>query len=296
MLAFKQHIALVKKMGQCSLKSLRNGSSNSATCFDDEALHRLSQRHGISNASQDPYTDLIRQTGCEEGDDKCLAERSGSLHDPRISQYIKAPKPQGMSWIEFQKHHAFVTTEITRCLKQYSEYFAPKFSFIGTFPADFNKRDKNVCIGKSRDPRVDLCNFQVNNLLRSQCTSFALVLNTHPYHKRGEHWVAIFCELDKSSDNYGALYYDSNGIPSLDENWMSKHAIEFLVNVKNQIKDKSFKIRFNTKRHQYKDGQCGMFAISFVIAMVIGHNFDNYNNAKWVNDELMESLRRIFFS
>lgn len=292
--SFKEHINVIKSLGQCSLKSLKLDPKDRFTCFEDHTLRMLAARNNIDHrrvsGRRELHKALLNRTKCKDGDDVCIAERSSARDDPRVSQSLKAPKPKGRSWKEFSEDHFLYTQEIWKALEHYSDFLSPKFKFLGTFPANFNVRKGTRCVAKTF---MDLCDFNLSNLTKEGCSSFAVVLNTHDEGLPGEHWVALFFDVDKKSPNYGGMFYDSNGTHSVRD--IPRHAHRFMETVRDQV-GPDFPIRFNKVRHQKENVQCGMFAVSFIVAMVTGHHFDTYCKSSWITDDRMESLRRIFYS
>ena len=84
----------------------------------------------------------------------------------------------------------------------------------------------------------------------------ALVVNTHPRHKRGEHWVAIFVNSKRR-----AVYFDSYGLPPL-----KKRLVTFLNR--------------NTSRWTYSSKVlqhpltvlCGGYCLYFLVKKAQGHS------------------------
>ena len=93
----------------------------------------------------------------------------------------------------------------------------------------------------------------------------------------------------------GIYYYDSNGIQA------PNRIRKFLHKVKEQGKHKhvgiKFKIEQNTKEHQMKDGECGMFTMYFIINMLKKQSFKQFKKKfKGGGDEYMNKLRDVLFN
>ena len=109
--------------------------------------------------------------------------------------------------------------------------------------------------------------------------------------KDGSHWVAAFIDTKRK----GIYYYDSNGIHA------PKRIKDFLHKVKQQGQHKDVKIKFkieqNTKEHQLKDGECGMFTMYFIINMLKKQSFKQFKKKfKGGGDGYMNQLRNELFN
>ena len=59
----------------------------------------------------------------------------------------------------------------------------------------------------------------------------------------------------------------------------------------NLIKDA---IRYNKKQHQFKDSECGIYSINFVVRLAGGESFDDITN-NITKDEKMNLCRETYF-
>lgn len=137
-----------------------------------------------------------------------------------------------------------------------------KFKYIGTFPIDFQKLYPNI--------------------LKKTNEKYALILNTSSSNEEGEHWISLFVDgLDKS-----ICFFDSNGLPP-------PNIIQSLINKIN--KKENYNIYINYHKKQKKDGNCGLFAINFILQKLAGISCLNiFNNND--NDEKMDLLRKKLFN
>ena len=63
-----------------------------------------------------------------------------------------------------------------------------------------------------------------------------------------------------------------------------------------QIKNLSkFDIRFNNIQHQFKNSECGVYSINFIIRLAKGESFDNITN-NITNDDEMNLCREVYFN
>jgi hypothetical protein len=56
----------------------------------------------------------------------------------------------------------------------------------------------------------------------------------------------------------------------------------------------SFKKIINNKRHQYTDGECGMYCLYFIISLIKTNNINKFN--KRIHDDKMIKLRKHYFN
>ena len=54
-------------------------------------------------------------------------------------------------------------------------------------------------------------------------------------------------------------------------------------------------IRYNTNRHQYKNSECGVYSMNFIIRLLRGEGFAKIEKSKVIDDE-MNKCRKVYFS
>lgn len=305
---FFEHVkTVVQRSGPCSVLA----DPGKPTCFSDDALRLLAESHNSRAEPDAPRVDpsarpaevqralrAIMRRRC--GDNPhCWVERAGLPHEPAVTKWLKPSKPPGHTWREFE--NAWLTTrQIDEILRRYEPIY-PKFAFLGVHPVDFQEygADGRCVGGTARAQHVDLCRFDVAKLLAKGKTSFALVANTDASGQPGEHWVAVWCGMDSAAPNYGVYFYDSNG--SYTRREIPRRIRSFMKSVKEQMRGLPGHAGFpdemhNEREQQKRDGQCGMYAACFVVAMLTGHDFREYMKERGINDKLMTHLRRAFFA
>jgi hypothetical protein len=163
---------------------------------------------------------------------------------------------------------------------QYEQRY-PSFKFIGVFPIDFgSKTISGNCISK------ELCEIQFNRIKKKN--QFGIVFNLDKHYESGSHWVCVYINLNKLSKNYGFFFFDSIGSPM-------PHEIHVLSEtVRLQANDDNFKIHQSNIRKQFKNTECGMFCLYFLIEALKKKNIqDIYNNS--IRDEEVHQLRKTLF-
>lgn len=150
--------------------------------------------------------------------------------------------------------------DIEKVMVQYIDEY---FDFLGVSTLDYGlKHSNNVCMY----PRLCDTNEIITKLLDMGKKSFGVVFNLCREHEQGTHWVAVYCNIDPNSPLYGICYYDStvkDPPPDL-SNFLENIHKSFM----NRKKDKRFKIKKNTMRNQFRNSECGMFCLVFLILCI----------------------------
>lgn len=184
------------------------------------------------------------------------------------------------------------TYDILYVMKQYERYHQ-HFKFLGVLSRDFMNtygHDSSSCISKY------MCKLDVNrSLVRKGRTEFGIVLNHDKHYESGSHWVAVFGSFDPRSPQYGIFYYDSVAKPPKPE------VLAYLERMKAQFEGeeqkKPFSISVNGRQHQFKNTECGMFAINF-LATCLDHPQKSYSAIMdmAMDDDDVNRLRSRFYS
>ena len=269
------------------------GRDHKFTCYNSSALHELKDawnekypnKRINSNTPYEiwSYFHTHFKAMCEN--EKCWLRQSFMQNklSSSLKKYTFAPNSPE-SW-ESNPKEWLSSDEIMDVMKQY-EHIHPEFVFLGPSPIDFEKKTLfNDCIWE------DLCKFDLRQYIEKGKTKIGIIFNLDPADKDGSHWVAAFIDTKRK----GIYYYDSNGIHA------PKRIKKFLQKVKEQGKHKDvgikFKIEQNSKEHQMKDGECGMFTMYFIINMLKKQSFKQFKKKfKGGGDDYMNQLRDVLFN
>lgn len=175
-------------------------------------------------------------------------EEKKKLEEIKNKRYL-ALKPK--SW-EQNPTEWLSNFDIDKVMKQY-EIAYKKFKYLGCYPIDFMDKysNTNQCI-------TNMCDFDISKY--DKHTEFGMILNLDKHNQSGSHWVAIYINKNVKDSKYGCFYYDSGGILP------SNRIINFFKLVKSQLhNDKHFHGFYNKTRHQYKNTECGMYSMCFII-------------------------------
>jgi hypothetical protein len=159
------------------------------------------------------------------------------------------------------------TQDINNVLQQYQD-IDPSFKFLGALPSDFYKVT-----------RVDYSKIFDHKRI-------AIVFNLDEHDQPGSHWVAFL--IDNKSKTLE--YYDSAGKRP------NRNIQSFIDTVYEYLKSHGFdyKLSQNTKKHQYQNNECGVYAIYFIIQRLIGFDF-NHITDNVILDKQMNRFRKVIF-
>jgi hypothetical protein len=213
------------------------------------------------------------------------------LHDFEISKNTFPPLgPQGkFEWLN--------TTNIDDVMTQYMTIY-PSFIFIGALPLDFDEL-----------PFLGVSNLDFDELYQKGKTQIGAIINTDTHDRSGQHWLGLYANLEKSQvyffDSYGVAPHDL--IRKLVEriaSWCNKkynhgkiqeERCKMMTKSGGACKyERIMNIDFNRNRHQYKDSECGVYSIFFILKMLEGNKFDDIVNDK-IPDQQMTDLRDNLF-
>lgn len=173
------------------------------------------------------------------------------------------------------------TDDIDKVLVQYTKKY-PDFKYFGAVPSDFSLKSKDGNCAIS-----DLCAINLGQLIKQKYRFIGAVFNFDPHNKSGSHWVGMFVNIPKGEINY----LDSNGytpIPPIKQ---------LLLTIKGQAAKlgQKFKIQYCKKRHQFKNTECGVYAINFISSQIEGKEFTEIAG-HIIKDEAMNERRKSFFN
>ncbi len=196
-----------------------------------------------------------------------------------MKQYLRPPAPHTWKddpdmWLD--------SNNISDVMNQY-EKANPKFEFMGPYPIDFaapNPYEKSPPSGGGETKCLisEMCEMRVQKSLQNGKETVGIVYNLDPHFKSGSHWVANFLDLK----NHRCLYFDSYGMEP------PKQIATFMRWLVNQ--DPKMKLSYNARRLQFKNTECGVYCLYFIIRMLHGDQFVQFSRSK-PRDEDMLDLR-----
>ena len=189
------------------------------------------------------------------------------------------------------------TTNIDEVMEQYMTIH-PEFEFLGGLPVDFDNL-----------PFTGVPTLNFDNLYDKGKTKIGMIINTDPRDRPGQHWTALYADLEKSQiyffDSYGVQPDDRiRGFINRTATWCNtKHNHGKVQEEKCKMMTKNggsckyeriMNIDFNRNRHQYKDSECGVYSLFFILKMLEGNKFEDIVSDK-IPDQQMTDLRDKLF-
>jgi|LakMenEpi03Aug12_release.lakeMendotaPanAssembly.Ray.scaffolds.fasta_scaffold182753_3 hypothetical protein len=179
----------------------------------------------------------------------------------KILHFTFKPKmtPKYNSWLN--------TNDIDAILLQYQRIYKD-FKFVGALPSDFYKIQK-----------VDY-----NSIL--QYKKIGIVFNLDAHYKSGSHWTAFLIDNKLKT----LEYYDSVGVkPNRNIQKFINKVYKYL-----SLKGLDYTIKYNNIQHQFKNNECGVYSIHYIIKRLNGTSFEKITT-NIITDKQMNKFRyRIF--
>jgi hypothetical protein len=222
---------------------------------------------------------------CENENQVCWASSSlvKKIKDTDIHYTFRPKGPnKQFEWLS--------TRDIDNVMKQY-EYAHKDFKFLGAMPSDFD----DLPIYGTTD-----LNFSE---LERKTHKLGAVINLDTHDQTGYQWVGLFINLKTNS----IYYFDS--FKKKPQTSTRKFVTRVLAYMANKKQDKTFDIdkfmnkfsntndydvRYNKIQHQFKNSECGIYSMNFVIRLLEGETFDSIVN-NITNDSDMNQNRKIYF-
>jgi hypothetical protein len=272
---------LIRSNARCSPKSHGKGEM----CLTVKEMHQIAKDAKVPIVKdKKKLTDLLNsKLNCQ--DDKCWVDILGKTA-------LKANFRPDVPSVWAEKPTQWLSNfDISKVMVQYTEKYK-QFAFLGVAPLDFSS--SNVC-GVYR-----LCDFNLFDLLASGKKEFGIVINLDKFGNGGSHWVALYCSCKPKSKMFGMCYYDSCGFPP------KKETRDFIVKVKKEAGlffrdkmvdfDKRFVTMYNTRQHQKKHSECGMFSMVFLISCLERKDYASVCEEMSVgSDDLINAHRKLLF-
>ena len=207
--------------------------------------------------------------------------------------------PKGPS----DKYEWLSTNHIDQVIAQAQEIHND-FVFLGAVPYDFEE------LSGLEVYNIDFEEYQKNH----KKNKFGMVINLDTHNKKGSHWVALYFDLKKNQ----IYFFDSVGKRpgSRIRKFINKiikymyfklYKEKLIINdvIKNRdsgnLRDsKQYKnleaidVRFNQNQHQFKDSECGVYSIYFILELLNDRSFQELS-VSIVKDEEMNRFRSKYF-
>lgn len=146
--------------------------------------------------------------------------------------------------------------DIDNIMNQYEKKYLD-FQFLGALPS--NCQELSFC---------KLYNIDFDDYFRKGKCRLAIVHNLDEYGKGGSHWVATFINIS----NYCIYFCDSMGYPPKKN--IKKIVDTFNEYCLNKTGEKAI-YKFNEKKYQTDNSECGVYSCNFIIRMLSGESFES---------------------
>ena len=174
------------------------------------------------------------------------------------------------------------SVDILNVMNQYEKKHK-NFVFLGPSPIDFDdKKLFGTCVWEK------ICKFDLSTYINTK-TKIGFIFNMDPHYKDGSHWMGLFVDIEKKF----IFYFDSNGdkIPK-----RIKILVDRIIDQGNKL-NINFKFMSNKgKEHQLKDGNCGIYALYFIIELLTGNKKPQDFQTTRITDEEMSKHRLIYYN
>ncbi len=264
----------------------------SYSCLPDDALYKLRDlwnvRHPdnkiITNDSKEIWIHLNNYLKNSCNKESCWLKQkfvNGKLNKV-LDDYYAPESPE-----EWKKNpnEWLSSIDILDVMKQYEKAYKC-FDFIGPSPIDY---DTKKLYGETVWP--ELSNFSLKHQIENGKKKIGVIFNLDPHYMPGSHWVSLFINIKKRT----IFYYDSVGEKIPDK------IMNFVDKVIKQGRELSPKIDFKFDQnypveHQYKNTECGVYSIFFIIHMLEDKITSHYIKTHVLKDEYIEKFRKIYFN
>jgi len=184
------------------------------------------------------------------------------------------------------------TNDINKVVYQYEKVYND-FEFYGAVPYDFQEL-----------PILDIYNINFNDLLNNNKSRIGLVINLDNHTEPGSHWVALYSDLKNNQIYFFDSFAKKPGkeikkfLGTILKFLYKKNFKKTLTNEMINNRDSTLKqldVRYNKIRHQFKNSDCGVYSMNFIIRLLKGESFDYITN-NITRDNDMNDCRKVYFS
>jgi len=166
------------------------------------------------------------------------------------------------------------SNDITNVLNQWEES-NPECEIMGPFPIDFAAPDPYKGGGK-QCLITEVCGLRITQAIANGTTKIGIVYNLDPHFKSGSHWVANYIDIP----GHVCYYFDSYGMRPPQQ--ISKF-MKWLT-----VEDPQMRLEYNARRLQYKDTECGVYCIEFIVNMILGSTFKEFTHRNPTDDDMLK--------
>jgi hypothetical protein len=283
-------------------KKYKDGS-----CFTTDSLKKIISNYN-KKTNQNininlPRTELVKKitdilkNKCDDQACWLRQEIVSNIDDNEILNNTLRPEgPKG-------KYQWLSTLDIDKVMVQYHSVYKD-FIFFGAVPYDF----EDVGVLELKIPEL------FNDMMKKGKTRFGMVINLDSHNMSGSHWVGLYADFNKGQ----VYFFDSVGkkprkkikkfINGIVKYMYNRKFPNKKLNINNVLKSlnnnnlnneyianlKNFDIQYNKVQQQYKDTECGVYSINFIIRLLDGETFNQISH-NITKDDSMNENRKVYF-
>jgi hypothetical protein len=284
-----KNIKHIKKIN-CSPKP--KDQLNDFSCYTNKSLVRLRDKWNArhpdvkikSNSPKEIHKQLSYYLKDVCNNEACWLKQKGKFGKLE-SELTDSFAPESPPEWKNNPNEWLSSTDIMKVMRQYEKAYRC-FDFIGPTPINFNTRKLyGECVWE------ELCNINLEHLIKIGKTKIGIIFNTDPDYKPGQHWISMFINIKKGK----IFFFDSTGDPPPKE---VKDLIKKIV-VQGRALTKPINFHVDSNEgieHQYGNTECGIYSIFFIVHMLEDKLTEHYLKTHILKDEYMERFRHIYFN
>lgn len=262
------------------------------TCYTDNDLQKLrnmwNARHSdkkITTNDSKEIWELLKNYYAKICNKESCWVRQMTKGTKMEKELLEAFSP--VSPIEWKKNPKewISSIDIIQVMNQYEKTYKC-FDFLGPSPIDYDTHKLyGECVWE------ELCHFSLADQIKNGKNKIGIIFNTDPHDKDGEHWISLFINIKNGT----IFFFDSAGDKA------PKQVMKFVKMVTDQGKKLPEKIRFKFDQnypveHQYRNTECGVYSIYFIIHMLEDKITGHYLKTHVLKDAYMEQFRKIYYN
>ena len=178
------------------------------------------------------------------------------------------------------------TSNIDDVMFQYERPF-PFFKYLKTLPIDAFNKKAGMCVS-------DFCDLNPRELYRRGKRLIGMVLNLDKHNQPGSHWVMSAVDM-RDATKPVIVYYDSFGRPP-------PAALQPFYDKMLAMAPRTHAARkymhthscYNSKAHQRKNTECGVYSMLALEALIHGVPFGEYSSRELTDDEVQKQRHRLY--
>lgn len=261
-----------------------------ASCLTKKALTKLKRhwnlRHPdaqISATSPEMVSFELQvnlASSCQN--ERCLVREILGENNELEAQLFAPRAPS--SWVS-NPNEWLDSTDISNVMRQFENAHST-FVFLGPAPIDFQ-----TASSQGRVIWDELANINIAENYRRDKTKIGFIFNTDTHDQPGEHWIAMYSDLNPTNRKPFIFFMDSAG------DQIPPEVKSLVTKITKQCSDLGIQISYHDPGglvHQKGDNECGMYCIYMITELLRGRNFEDFQS-KRITDEEMSDCREAYF-